>query len=120
MVDPSVFTITVVCKDPKHLERAEAIVREELANLAEVNPDQLERTQSAARYAWLTGLENPGRVASTLGWFLRRHPNVAGYETWWNNYTSVDPAQIAEVAARTFVDERLTIGTLEHTAKEAE
>lgn len=121
LVDPGLFVVTVKCKEAEQIERAEAIVREEIAKLADgVDPEKLARTKSASRYGWLSGLENPGRVASSLGWELRRNPDPAAIGTWWTNYEAVTPDQIAEVAAKIFVDERLTRGILKHAPGEDE
>ena len=120
LVDPGVFTLSVVCKDPEHLGRAEEIVREQIAKLGEVDPEQLARTKSASRYGWLSSMENPNAVANSLGWSLRRDSDPKAIDTWWANYDAVTPEEIAEVAAKTFVDERLTKGTLVHVPTETE
>lgn len=115
-VDPGLFTIVVTCREPEHLDAAERIVREELARLGTaVDAAVLDRTRTHERYAWLTGLEDPDSVASDLGSFLRRHPHVAGIDTFWSTYAALTPDQVSSVASKVFVDERLTVGRLRHT-----
>jgi zinc protease len=114
-VDPSLFTIQVVLKDAAHIDRAEAIVREELAALQQLDNETLEHTRTHETYSSLTDLATPPRVASTIGWFTRRHTNPQGIDAFWAATAALTPDDIAKAAAETFVDARLTKATLSHT-----
>ena len=68
LVDPSLFTIDVTLRDVGDAAAAEAIVREELAQLAAgVDAGRLALTADHTRYAFLTGLDEPTAVADALG-----------------------------------------------------
>jgi zinc protease len=121
-VDPKFFTVDAVAKDASHFGRIEEIVREELATLGEgVDPDLLERTRTRSRYQRLTSLDDPQAVASTLGWWIRRGGGADAIDRFTRTYESVTDADLAGAVATTFVDERLTRGTLVyHPAIDAE
>ncbi len=114
-VDPHLFQIWTTLKDPAHIETAEAIIREEIANIADgVDPDVLDRTRSFERYRFLTRLHDPGTVANAMGSMLRRDPEPDGLERFYGHYDAATPEQVAAAAAKYMVDETLTIGTLVH------
>ena len=115
-VDPSLFQVWVTLKDPESLQAAEAIVREEIANIkGGVDPEVLENTRSNARYGFLTSLHDPGAVARAMGQVLRRDPSIDGLDRYYAHYDASTPEQVAAAAAKYLVDERLTVGTLVYT-----
>ncbi len=112
-VDPGLFGIDVTAKEGADLAHIEAVIREELAALADgVSADLLQRTADQARYRFMTSLDNPDDVAQSLGWHLRRHPDPASLDTFFEHYASATADDVANLVRTTFVDERLTIGTL--------
>ncbi len=118
LVDPSLFTIHVTLRDIEGRDQAEAIVREALAGLAEVDAETLQRTANHRRYGFLTSLDEPVAVARALGWHLRRHDDPDALVSFYDALASATPDDVARVAAATFVDARLTVGTLSPPAEE--
>ncbi len=111
--DPSLLTLTLTLKDPKHLARAEAIVREEVAKLqTAVDPDYLAQTRSHSRYDFLSGLDDPDSVASAFGWAMRRNGTVDALDTYYRHYDAQTPEGVASAAQKYLVDEGLTVVVL--------
>jgi len=123
-VDPDLFQVWVVLKDPSSLAAAEAIIREEIDRIATgVDDETLEMTRSNTRYRFLTSLDDPATVASVVGSTLRRDPDVDEHQTKWphvqlgidlfyQHYDAATPEEVAAAAAEYLVDENLTVGTL--------
>jgi zinc protease len=118
LVDPGLFRIAVTAREGVDPAKIEAVVREELAALKQVDPDTLSRTASHARYGFASSLDNPKGVAEALGWHLRRDPDPATLDTFYEHYASATPADVAATIDAVFVDERLTIATLVPPASE--
>jgi len=115
-VDPDLFQVWVTLKDPSSIDEAESIIREEVAAIvAGVDQDVLDNTRSYERYRFLTGLEDPGTVARTLGMVLRRDPSVDAIDRFYAHFDAATPEQVGAAAAKFLVDEKLTIATLVHT-----
>lgn len=113
LVDPGLFRIAVTAREGADLARIEAIVREELDALAAgVDPERLGRTADHTRYSFLSGLDDPMSVAESLGWHLRRHPDVEALDTFFEHYAAAGPDEVAAVVRAHFVDDRLTVATL--------
>jgi zinc protease len=119
-VDPGLFRITVQAREAEDLPRIEAIVREELARLAD-GPDAaaLARVQDHSRYAFLTSLDDPEAVASTLGWSLRRDPDPTAIDAFWDAFAAATAADVARVVRATLVEPPATVVTLTHTPEDA-
>lgn len=116
-VDPSLFQIRIQLKDAAHIDRARAIVAEELDRIRQgkTDPVRLEQARAHMRYAYLTSLETPSATASELGWHLRRSPDLGALDAWWANMDTLTPQSMAKVAQTWLVDTGLTEGTLRHT-----
>jgi len=113
LVDPGLFRIKVTAREGVDLAAIEGVIREELAALTEgVSTEQLDRTAEHTRYAFLSSMDDPKSVAEALGWHLRRHPEVASLDAFFDHYASATPEEVAAVVAEVFTDETLTIATL--------
>ncbi len=114
-VDPGLFRVWVQAKSPEHLQAIEAVIREEISSL-QSGPasDDLTATRTHDRYHFLTSLDSPARVASTLGWTLRRHPEIDALARWRAHIDEATPDQVAAAAGTWLVDETLTVATLSH------
>ncbi len=114
-VDPGLFRITVQAREASDLPAIEALIHEELAALAEgPDPDALARVQAHDRYAFLTSMDDPASVASTLGWALRRDPSPEALDTFWDNFAAATADDVARVVRDTLVDAPATVVTLTH------
>jgi zinc protease len=114
-VDPGLFTVAVTLKEPGHLARAEAIVREEVQKLAAAaDPAIVERTRTRERYSFLTALDDPDTVAAVVGSTTRRAGSPEGIDAWWAAYDAVTPADVSAAVKKWLADDTLTIGTLSH------
>lgn len=120
LLDPSLFTVSVTLRDVDDREEAEAIIREAIQGLGEVDAATVERVADHRRYGFLSSLDEPKAVANALGWHLRRHDDPDALVGFQDLLAAATPEDVARVAAATFVDERLTIGTLSPPPDEAE
>ena len=112
LVDPSLFTVSITLRNAQDRPRAEAIVREAILTLQDVDPTALAKVADHRRYRFLSSLDEPKAVAEALGWHLRRHPDPEALVGFQQLLKATTPTDIARVAEATFVDARLTIGTL--------
>ncbi len=117
-VDPGLFRVFVTLRDAGDLEAVEAIVLEEVEALkTAVDADVLDRTRSHVRYSFLTGLDNPGSVASQLGWYDRRGGPTA-IDDLWAAVDEVTADGLADAVSRHLRPEHLTVVTLSPPAAE--
>ncbi len=118
LVDPGLFIVNVTLRDVSGREQAEAIVREAIAGLADIDAETLKRVADHRRYGFLTGLDEPVAVADALGWHLRRNDDPDALVGFQDLLAAATPADVARVASQIFVDEHLTIATLDPPATE--
>jgi zinc protease len=115
LVDPGLFTVSVVVKEPAHLARAEAVVREEVGRLtAPVEAATLDRARSHSRYAFQSGLDDPRAVLDALGEAMRRAgPAASGnpIDRFYATYDAVTPQTMAD-AVSLFLTQPVTVVTL--------
>ena len=112
-VDPGLFRIAVTLREGVEPAAVEAVIREELAALAEgVDDATVDRTADHTRYSFLSSLDNPKKVAEALGWHLRRHGDPASLDTFFDHYAAATPADVSALVGDVFVDEHLTVATL--------
>ena len=112
-VDPGLFQLEVTLKDEKSLARAEAIVREEIANVEKGLPTStVDATRTHARYAFLSTLDDPESVGLALGSSLRRGGTPDAIDRFYVRYDAVTPDDIAKAAAKFLVDDNLTVAVL--------
>ncbi|MBT3219994.1 MAG: insulinase family protein [Proteobacteria bacterium] len=112
-VDPCLFEVSLLLKDKIDLEAAEAIVLEEITSLQQsIKADSLDATRSHMKYDFLSSLNNPGSVASALGWHTRRGRSPDAIDRFYKHYDALTPEEVSEAARRYLVDEGLTVVTL--------
>jgi zinc protease len=116
-VDDCLFQVSVTLQENDALARAETVIREELAALADgVDVDLLERTRSHVRYGFLTGLTDPDSVAEQLGWYMRRGGSPDAIDRFYDHFDSITADDVSSVVRRYLVDAGLTVVTLTHEA----
>jgi zinc protease len=116
LVDPGLFHIEVVGRQGASLEAIEAAVYEELGRIAAgLDPVMLDATLSHMRYEAITALDKPARVASRVGWSMRRHGDPAALDTWYGLLATVTPASVSAAMATHLNDASLVVVTLSST-----
>jgi predicted Zn-dependent peptidase len=112
-VDPGLFRIGVEAVAPDDLPKIEAIVREEVAAMAEaVEPAQLEALQTHLRQRFRSSLDDPRAVLETLGHALRRDPDPAGLLRTREALAATTAEDLSAAVRTTLVDRSLTVVTL--------
>jgi zinc protease len=115
-VDPGLFTITVQAREADTLPAIEERVRAALSTLADgADPAAIARVQAHARYRFLTSLDDPASVVSTLGWALRRAPEPAALDTFHANFAAATVDDVSRVVRTYLVEAPATVVTLSHT-----
>ncbi len=112
--DPYLFTVMARVKDPAKV----GAVREAIeATLRALGRKSLPATRIAAvksniRYAFLAGMDTPGRVAETVGGFVQLTGDVSSIEKTYATFEEVTGERVRDVAARFFKPENRTEVTL--------
>jgi zinc protease len=131
-VDPGLFTIHVTMAadaGPDAVERARAIIDDEIARLAEGVDDarapgleaELARTRSHLRYSTLTDLDAPETVLYHVGSRLRRGAGPDALGALEDAVAAVDREALAAAVGRWLVDtNRTTVTLLPNTAPSAD
>ncbi|MCB9684743.1 MAG: insulinase family protein [Alphaproteobacteria bacterium] len=100
-VQAGILAIRVAAADAEDLPRIEEIVREEVARLAE-NADAatMDTMRVRQRYALLSGLDDPARVADFVGHRVRRDRDPAAIDARLTAHANITPGEVEEAAAR--------------------
>lgn len=126
-LDPSLFTVSAMLSPDDNVQTSlgfepvlEAI-QGELDRIAagEVEVERITAVQSHIRYALLSQLETPGRVAGTLARIIAVGGRVEALVEYLEALATLTPEDVADVAATYLVPERRFVVTLA-TAAEGE
>ncbi len=119
--DPGLFRIELALRDVAHLERAEAIVREELARLAEgVEEAALDPVRAHVVAREVLRSDDPAAVADALGEARVPGGELGPHEAreaWLAALRDVPAAEVAQALRTWLVDAGLTLGTLRPPAE---
>ncbi len=112
--DPYLFTILARVKDSKNVDavRDEIYAALEDAKNKPVSAERLSAIQSNLRYSFAMSLDNPSRIARTLGHFGELTGDPESVNRTYALYQQVTPEDIMRVARKYFVTENRTVVTL--------
>ena len=126
-VDPSLFIVGAMLSPDDNFQTSSGFepvldaIQGELNRIAagEVSAERITTVQSHIRYAFLSRLETPGRVAGTLAGIIAVGGNVEALVEYLDALEALTPEDVASAAATYFVPERRFVVTLA-TAAEGE
>ena len=118
-VDPHLFLITGMLRDPADASGVQTRIEQELARFAEQGPsvEELAAAQGHALKAAQVALDTPESVAYAIGTFTRLGGPPELIDTWYDNYAAVTVDDVKRVVASTFVPEGLTVAVLDLDAE---
>ena len=123
--DPNLLTVSAVLRPiddfvaPTGFDAVLEAVQAELERIAagETPPERIAGVQSHIRYAFLSRLETPGRVAGTLASFVSVGGSVDALAEYLDALAAVTPEEVAEAAAAFLVPERRFVVTVAEAAE---
>ncbi|MCA9491581.1 MAG: insulinase family protein [Myxococcales bacterium] len=108
-----IFQVRVAASEVEDLPRIEAIVREEVARLAEeASAEEMDTMRIRERYALHSGLDDPTRVADFIGHRVRRDRDPAAIDARLTAHANVSPEQVVEAAGRWLRPDDAFVGTV--------
>ncbi len=118
--DPGLWGIMGRVKDPADVWAVEQEIWAAIRGLQQqpVTQDRLDAVRSNIKYAFLSGLSTPGRVASRLARYVALTGDVAVIDALWQTYAAVTPEDVQRAANLYLVPGRSTVAVLHADGQE--
>jgi zinc protease len=112
--DPKLFDLVAIVKDEARVDTVLAAIDAEVARYRDAAPDdaRLADVKSHQRYAFLSGLDTPARVARRLARFIALTGGTDAVDRWLATLASVTPDEVRAAAAHVLDPARRTVGVL--------
>ncbi len=119
--DPYLFEVVARIKDPTMVDAVRVAVDAALATLARepLPAERIVAVKSNLRYGFLSGLDTPGHVAETVGFFHQLGGRTSAIDDTFVAFEAVTPESVRAAAARHFGPASRTVVTLAHETEGA-
>lgn len=112
--DMPLFTIATMVKNPADIDSVRKDIEQTIKEFQTtlVNEKQLVEVKRHGKYAFLDGLDSPGRVAEALTRYIALTGGIDVVDQLYAEYDSVTPADIQRAAKEYYQPQRCTVAVL--------
>lgn len=117
--DPGLWSVYAQVKDPADIEAVEQEIWQTVDALQRtpVDPQRLADAISRVRYGFLTGLDTPDGVASSLARFVAMSGDITVIDQMYATLETLTPAEVQQAAQRYLTRERCTVAVMHAQAE---
>lgn len=113
-IDPGLWSVDATLVDPNDLTMVKNEIDKVLEQLKTTPVDTalLSEAKSRMKYSYAMSIDSPDAIAGSLSWYIWLTDDPETVNKVYQNYESITPEDIMEVAKRYFVDTHLTVATI--------